>query len=110
MNARRYLGSLGGSFLLLLTVAVSGCGGTDRPYTGMSAAELSRFSAALDELSAGGRVSGAVLIAHDGNPVFTRAYGWADAEAGNPNQINTKFNIGSLNKTFTARSEERRAG
>ncbi len=46
--------------------------------------------------------AGAVLIAKDGLPVFQRAYGLASREFNAPNRIDTKFNIGSLNKMFTA--------
>lgn len=47
--------------------------------------------------------SGAVLIADDeGNVVFERAYGLANRDAGTPNTLETKFNLGSMNKMFTA--------
>jgi len=46
--------------------------------------------------------SGAVLIAKDGKPVFTEAYGLADREHKTPNSIQTRFRIGSMNKMFTA--------
>lgn len=45
--------------------------------------------------------SGAVLVAKDRKPIFKRAYGLASKRFGIPNRINTKFNIGSLNKIFT---------
>jgi D-alanyl-D-alanine carboxypeptidase len=35
-------------------------------------------------------------------PVFERAYGMADREAGRPNTLETRFNLGSINKVFTA--------
>jgi CubicO group peptidase (beta-lactamase class C family) len=43
-----------------------------------------------------------VLIAHNGKPVFTQAYGLADREHKIPNTLKTRFRIGSLNKVFTA--------
>jgi len=46
--------------------------------------------------------SGVVLIARGGAPVFEQAYGLADRERKIPNRIDTKFNIGSINKSFTA--------
>jgi D-alanyl-D-alanine carboxypeptidase len=45
--------------------------------------------------------SGAVLVAHQGVPVFFKAYGFADRDARVPNTTDTRFNIGSINKTFT---------
>ena len=46
--------------------------------------------------------SGVVLIAKDKNPVYYKAFGKADFEEGRKNTIDTKFDIGSINKDFTA--------
>jgi CubicO group peptidase (beta-lactamase class C family) len=46
--------------------------------------------------------SGAVLVARDGIPLFMKAYGLASKRYSVPNQIDTKFNLGSMNKMFTA--------
>jgi D-alanyl-D-alanine carboxypeptidase len=46
--------------------------------------------------------SGVVLVAREGKPVFKKAYGMADRERNLPNQLNTKFCIGSMGKMFTA--------
>ena len=46
--------------------------------------------------------SGAVLIARDGKPIFLKAYGMANYELEVPNDVNTKFRIGSVSKQFTA--------
>jgi CubicO group peptidase (beta-lactamase class C family) len=46
--------------------------------------------------------SGSVLLAHDGQPLFKKAYGLASKEFNVPNRIDTKFNLGSMNKMFTA--------
>ena len=45
--------------------------------------------------------SGAVIIAKNGKVLFEKAYGYADKNFNIPNRIDTKFNIGSLNKLFT---------
>lgn len=45
--------------------------------------------------------SGAILIAKNKTPLFTEAYGYACINYNIPNRIDTKFNIGSLNKIFT---------
>ena len=47
------------------------------------------------------RFSGAVLITHNGTPVFKNAYGQACKRYDVPNKIDTKFNLGSMNKMFT---------
>jgi CubicO group peptidase (beta-lactamase class C family) len=45
--------------------------------------------------------SGAVLLAKDGVPVYKDVYGTANKDYGVPNKIDTKFNLGSMNKMFT---------
>ena len=46
--------------------------------------------------------SGSVLLARDGQPLFKKAYGLASKEFNVPNRVDTKFNLGSMNKMFTA--------
>jgi CubicO group peptidase (beta-lactamase class C family) len=45
--------------------------------------------------------SGVVLVAHDGQVLFHKAYGMANKRYHAPNQLDTKFNLGSINKFFT---------
>ena len=45
--------------------------------------------------------SGAVLIARDAKSIFEEAYGLASKRFNIPNRVDTRFNIGSLNKMFT---------
>src|SRR5215470_10104819 len=58
--------------------------------------------AMLREDAAADRFSGAVLVAKNGQALFSRAYGLADREQGIPNTLQTRFRIGSMNKMFTA--------
>ncbi|UCB51740.1 MAG: beta-lactamase family protein [Candidatus Zixiibacteriota bacterium] len=55
----------------------------------------------LDNLVSKDQFSGTVLIAKDGKPFYTRAEGLASKRFNVPNQLNTKFNLGSMNKMFT---------
>ena len=55
----------------------------------------------VDSLARTGEFSGVVLVARGGVPEFQRAYGMADREAGRPNDLETAFNLGSINKFFT---------
>src|SRR4029453_5238016 len=48
------------------------------------------------------RFSGAVLVAKEGEVLFSKAYGLADREQRIPNTLQTRFRIGSMNKMFTA--------
>jgi D-alanyl-D-alanine carboxypeptidase len=63
---------------------------------------ISALSARLDEETKDGKFSGTAIVAKDGKPVFTGAYGMADREKKIPNTLDTKFRIGSMNKMFTA--------
>jgi len=51
--------------------------------------------------SEAGEFSGVILVAQNGIPLFEQAYGFADREKKIPNRVDTKFNIGSINKSFT---------
>lgn len=62
---------------------------------------LGATRARLDQAARDGRFSGAVLISHDGRPIFMQAYGLADRANGARNNVNTRFNLGSMNKMFT---------
>jgi CubicO group peptidase (beta-lactamase class C family) len=46
--------------------------------------------------------SGAVLVARDGRILWERAAGEADQERKIPNTVATKFNVGSIGKSFTS--------
>jgi CubicO group peptidase (beta-lactamase class C family) len=46
--------------------------------------------------------SGSVLLAHEGTPIVSKGYGWANAEWEIPNTPQTKFRIGSVTKQFTS--------
>ena len=46
--------------------------------------------------------SGVVLIAKDGVPILKEAYGLANRSFDAPNRLDTKFNLGSMNKMFTS--------
>ena len=45
--------------------------------------------------------SGVVLVAEKGVPKYYKAFGMANREENKPNTLTTKFDIGSMNKSFT---------
>jgi len=47
-------------------------------------------------------LSGVVLIARNGKPLFVQAYGYANLADHVPNRVDTKFNMASMGKMFTA--------
>jgi CubicO group peptidase (beta-lactamase class C family) len=55
----------------------------------------------LETQAAQGTFSGAVLLAQGDRVLFREAYGLASREAGVPNRPETRFNLGSINKSFT---------
>ncbi len=62
-------------------------------------AEVRRY---LNQLAREDFLSGAVLIAKGDKPLFTKAYGQANRSFAIPNRVDTKFNLGSITKIFTA--------
>lgn len=46
--------------------------------------------------------SGAILVAKDGQPLYRKAFGFANREWSIPNTLDTRFRIGSVTKQFTA--------
>ena len=61
-----------------------------------------QLSIYLNQLAEKDLFSGAVLFARDGRPIFQQAYGYANRSFSVPNCTSTKFNLGSMNKMFTA--------
>ncbi|HZH29445.1 MAG TPA: serine hydrolase domain-containing protein [Pyrinomonadaceae bacterium] len=64
-----------------------------------SARELEAYVRKLAEADV---FSGAVLLAKDGKILFEKAYGEASKDFQVANRVDTKFNLGSMNKMFTA--------
>jgi CubicO group peptidase (beta-lactamase class C family) len=67
----------------------------------LAAQDTNAIVAAVDKAAAEDRFSGVVMLAKNGEPQFTRAWGYADPAKTTPNRIDTKFNLGSINKFFT---------
>jgi D-alanyl-D-alanine carboxypeptidase len=63
------------------------------------AKELDMF---LQRAAAADEFSGAVLLARNDQILFSKAYGLANKDTKTPNAVDTKFNIGSMSKMFTA--------
>jgi len=66
-------------------------------------AELaSAVKAYVGKLAAADAFSGTVLVAHGDKVVYQGAFGLASRAYGVPNRLNTRFNLGSMNKMFTS--------
>ncbi|MBK9153851.1 MAG: beta-lactamase family protein [Chloracidobacterium sp.] len=62
------------------------------------AAELAAFGKKLADVDV---FSGSILLAKDGRVVYKGAFGMANKDFNVSNKIDTKFNLGSMNKMFT---------
>lgn len=95
-------------------VVGGGGGGAPRDWpqpeirAGLTEAEIAESIAGYaGRLAAADHFSGVVLVAKDGRTVLSRAWGMASETE--KNTVETKFNIGSINKAFTRRAVERLA-
>ena len=77
---------------------------TSAPQSGLAVPEadhLPRFDAYLQTFTSAGDFSGVALVARGDDVLFHRAYGYADAAAGERNGVGHAFRVASLSKTFT---------
>jgi CubicO group peptidase (beta-lactamase class C family) len=96
--------------LLLVVVAVGSASALQRPASerrgsdaGVDAARLARIDRVLQEHVDGNRIAGAVaLVLRDGRPIYERAFGWSDKEAGRRMTTDTIFRIASQTKALTS--------
>lgn len=65
------------------------------------AARIAAVEAYLEELAEAGKLSGTVLVAREGEPLLRRAWGLASRRYGVANEVDTRYNLGSLDKVFT---------
>ena len=63
---------------------------------------LERLDTYTQGVTAAGQFSGVVLVAKDGVVVFERAYGLRDEKGDEPVKIDTRFDLASAGKMFTA--------
>lgn len=76
---------------------------TEAPPTATPALSLTeRMDAFVQAETDAGRFSGAVLVYHDGELLFSEGYGLADSAAGTPITPSTRFPLGTLTMPFTA--------
>jgi CubicO group peptidase (beta-lactamase class C family) len=75
--------------------------GSVRPSPIPQAELVRRLATSVDSLAKTGEFSGVAVLAKNGVPIFQHAYGMADHERGVANNLETAFNLGSINKVFT---------
>jgi CubicO group peptidase (beta-lactamase class C family) len=91
---------------LLLGVVVLASAATlsaQSDQTAFAADRLTRLDRVLQQYVDEGRIAGAVaLVLRDGQPVYDRAVGWSDKEAGRRMTTDTIFRIASQTKAITS--------
>lgn len=65
-------------------------------------AQVDKVSQILDEIDSNKHLNGVVLVGKEGDIILQKAYGTANFSSEIPNNLETKFLIGSLTKQFTA--------
>lgn len=91
-----YLITITGLILVSLMMGTAKTNATDDAAVAKELDDFLQRAVAADEFS------GAVLLARNDHVVFEKAYGLANKDTNTPNKIDTKFNLGSMNKMFTA--------
>ena len=90
------------SFIIPLIAILSGCQSSEDRTTKLTDKTAS-FSESLDAyFRSVPEFSGNVLVAQNGEVLFSKSYGYADIEFKILNDRETKFKIGSITKPFTA--------
>src|ERR1051325_7180076 len=70
---------------------------------GLAPERAARIASLLQRYTDEGRIPGAVaLVLRDGRPVYEKAFGWSDKEAGRKMTTNTIFRIASQTKAITS--------
>ena len=94
---------LTGSPARIARVALAPAPDPDAPTRRLSDAEIvEQLRGYVERMSKRDAFSGTVLLAKRGTPLYQGAFGEANKDFGVPNTIDTKFNLGSMNKMFTA--------
>src|SRR5260370_14479955 len=68
------------------------------------AQDTARMDQVIQPYVANHQFMGSVLVARDGQLIYSKGYGSADLEWDVPNSPSTKFRLGSVTKQFTAAS------
>ncbi len=91
---------LAAAFLVFTAAAVAS---TQAPAPAVASPRVARIDRLLQDYVDEARIAGAVaLVLQDGKPVYERAVGWSDKEAGRRMTTDTIFRIASQSKAITS--------
>lgn len=90
-------------FIFLICFSTS-CSGQSTSNGSLSneQAKIDKVSELINTYAAYGDFNGAVLVAHDDKVIYRQGHGLANMEWNIPNEVDTKFRLGSVTKQFTA--------
>jgi CubicO group peptidase (beta-lactamase class C family) len=89
-------------FLYAVALSAAVCAAQPKAALSLSAERLARVDRLLQQYTDQKRIAGAVaLVLQDGRPVYERAFGWSDKEAGRKMTTDTIFRIASQSKAIT---------
>ena len=95
--------SAAGTLITAQAPARSTASSTGTAASGVSTERLARIDAMLQSYVDRRLLPGVVaLVLRDGRPVYQKAVGWADKEAGRPMRMDTLFRIASQSKAITS--------
>jgi len=95
--------SAAGTLITAQAPARSTASSTGTTASGVSTERLARIDAMLQSYVDRRLLPGVVaLVLRDGRPVYQKAVGWADKEAGRPMRMDTLFRIASQSKAITS--------
>src|SRR2546423_6723804 len=86
----------------LVLAAAANCMVTSATLAEPAADAAKELASYLNAVVAENKLSGVVLVAKDGVTIVSKAAGVANKVTNAPIDLNTKFNLGSMNKMFTA--------
>jgi CubicO group peptidase (beta-lactamase class C family) len=87
----------------IMRVGLAPAPAPDAPTRRLTDAEIvEQLKGYVERMASRDVFSGAVLLAKAGKPLYQAAFGEANKDFGVRNTIDTKFNLGSMNKMFTA--------
>lgn len=93
-----------GSFalMMLLNATCNSQNPSGKPSGQPDQETIHQVKAYLQKQAAEGRFSGTALVAKDGKALLIESAGMASKRFQSPNRTDTKYNLGSLNKSFTS--------
>jgi CubicO group peptidase (beta-lactamase class C family) len=87
----------------ILRLGLAPASAPDAPTRRLSDAEIiEQLKSYVERMATRDVFSGTILLAKGGRPLYRAAFGEANKDFGVRNTVDTKFNLGSMNKMFTA--------